>query len=110
MSMTQLAIINQGPDRYEFNTNFDGVRYFLTFQYNKRNDTWYLDIKNADQIPILLGLPALTNSQNLAHRFVIDDFLPVGEIMIADINGDGIDPSYENFGDTVSSFYLSVLS
>lgn len=110
MSTTALAIVNQGPDRYEFNTNFDGVRYFLTWQYNKRNDTWYLDIRDANQTPILLGLPALTNAQNLTHRFVIDDFLPAGEIMIADVNGDGADGSFENFGETVSAFYLSILS
>lgn len=110
MSTTELAIVNQGPNRYEFNSNFDGTRYFITVQYNKRNDTWYLDIKDADSNPILIGLPALTDIQNLTHRFVIDNFLPAGEILISDINGDGLDPSFKSFGDTVSAFYLSILT
>jgi hypothetical protein len=110
MSTKQLAIINQGPKRYEFSTSFDGVRYFFTFQYNKRNDTWYLDIKDIDRTPILTGLAGLTNSQFMTSRFVIDDFLPFGEILIGDTSGAGNDPSYENFGDSVSAFYLSVIS
>ena len=110
MTTKSLAIVNQGPDRYEFNTNFDGTRYFLIWQYNKRNDTWYLDIKDSENNPILTGLPALTDAQNLTHRFVLDGFLPAGEILISDINGDGVDPSYDNFGETVSAFYLSILS
>jgi len=110
MTTKALAIINQGPKRYEFSTSFDGVRYFLTFQYNYRNDTWYLDINDSERNPILIGLAVLTNTHLMTSRFGIDDFLLLGEILIADINDGGLDPSYENFGDEVSAFYTSIIS
>lgn len=110
MSTKELAIINQGPDRYEFSSGFDGVRYLLTFSYNRRNDTWYLNIEDANKTRILTGLAVLTNTQNMTNRFVLDDFLPGGDFLVSDINGNGVDPSYLNFGDTVSAFYLSVFT
>lgn len=110
MSTKELAIINQGPDRYEFSSGFDGVRYILTFSYNRRNDTWYLNIEDGNKTRILTGLVVLTNSQDISGRFVLDDFLVGGEFLISDINANGDDPSFLNFGDTVSAFYLSVLT
>ena len=110
MSVKELAIVNQGPDYYEFSSVFDGQRFFIAFNYNSRNDTWYMDLKDANRQTLLAGLACLTNVQQLTARFALDEGLLVGDILIADSNNQGIDPSFENFGDNVSAFYLSVVS
>jgi len=110
MSIKEFAIINQGPKFYKFSSNLDGQRYYFNYSYNERNDTWYLTIRNADRDIVLSGLACLTNNYLMVSRFVIEEFFPVGEIQIADVNDDGNDPSYLNFGDNVSAFYQSVVS
>jgi len=111
LSVRELAIINQGPEYYEFSSNFDGVRYYLVFNYNRRNDTWYMDLKDATRQTLLAGLACLTDTQFLVTRFGLDNVLWAdGEILISDSTGEGEDPSYLNFGAEVSAFYLSIIS
>lgn len=110
MSTKELDIINQGPKRYEFSSLFDGSRFYLLFEYNDRNDTWYLTLKDTDREVIVQGIPLLTNVDNLISRYVIDDIFLTGDILVADSQQNKRDPSYENFGDEVSAFYTSIIS
>ena len=48
MSLKELAIVNKKDKHYEFSSNFDGVTHVLRLDYNERNDTWHLTLKNAD--------------------------------------------------------------
>ena len=110
MSTRELAIVTQGPVSYEFSSGFDGQRYYLQFDYNRRNDTWYMDLKDADRVTVLAGLACLTNVELLIGRFALDDTFVFGDILIADSVAARLNPSYDNFGDVVSAFYTSVVS
>jgi len=110
MSTKELAIINKGPKRYEFSTIFDGERYFLNFEYNDRNDTWYLTIKDSIRDEILKGVALLTNVESMLSRFVVEDFMLAGDLIVADSQLGSRDPGYDNFGDGVSAYYTSILS
>ena len=110
MSTKELAVVNQGPVSYEFSSAFDGQRYYIQFDYNRRNDTWYMDLKDSDRVTVLAGLACLTNVELMIGKFALDDTFVFGDMLIADSVGAKLDPTYENFGDQVSAFYTSVLS
>ncbi len=105
--VTELAIVNQDQTSYQFSSNYDGTRFYVQMDYNKRNDTWYSTIKNADQEIILAGVANLTNVQGMTKRFAIDGLFPYGDLLVADSNDMGQDPTWENYGDDVSLFYVS---
>lgn len=110
MSVKELAIINKDEKNYEFSSNLDGVKYYIEFNYNDRNDTWYLNLKNENRDNILTGIACLTNVIGLIGRFVIDDVIEFGDIVISDTAEGKDDPSFENFGDYVSAFYASIVT
>jgi len=107
-STKELQIVNQGPSSYQFSSNLDGVNIYLLFNYNRRNDTWYLDLLDSQLDNLLTGIPCLSNVDQLASRFSLDNVFILGDIIIADSSTDKDDPSYENFGDYVSAFYTSI--
>jgi len=104
----EIEIIHQGPELYQFASNFDGERYYIEMQYNERNDTWYMNVKDSNLETLLSGLPNLTNVKGLTFRFSIETIFPVGDLVVLDSNENGIDPSFTNYGDSVSCFYTSV--
>ena len=107
-STKELAIVNKGPSSYQFSSNLDGVNIYLLFNYNRRNDTWYLDLLDEKLTNLLTGIPCLSNVEQMASRFSLDDVFILGDIVIADSSANKEDPSYENFGDYVSAFYTSI--
>ncbi len=109
MATSELSIINAQDVSYEFSSSFDGERFFIVLNYNDRNDTWYLDVKNANLDVLLSGLPCLTNVEGLTTRFKLPDVFPFGDLVIADTNDTGVDPTFENFGDEISGFYSSII-
>ena len=110
MSTRELEILNQEETNYEFSSNLDGTRYYLQFDYNERNDTWHLTLKDADKNVLISAIPCLSNVKSMLTRFALDGVLGLGDIVIADTIDGKNDPSFENFGDTVSAFYTSILS
>jgi hypothetical protein len=104
----EIAIIHEGPTLYQFASNFDGLRYYIDLLYNPRNDTWYMTVKDSDLDILLGGLPCLTNVQGMTIRFGLSDVFPLGDLICIDTNNNGADPSFQNFGDSVSCFYTSV--
>lgn len=94
---------------YQVQTTLDQINYNLHIRWNKRIETWFLDIFDTDQNPILYGIACLTNVPGLIGRFVVQGFMQNGDIMIIDVNGRGKDPNYESFGAETGPFYLSIL-
>ena len=109
MSLKELAIVNKTQRRYEFSSNFDGVTFIIGLNYNSRNDTWRLTLKNASQDVLLSNIPVLTNVDGMVERFALNGVMPWGDILIIDTKENANDPSLENFGLDVSAFYYSVV-
>jgi hypothetical protein len=108
-TLYEIAIPVASGTYYQVQTTLDQISYNLHFRYNKRNQTWYMDLFNELNEPVLYGLACLTNVINLIGRFVIIDFMQTGDIIVLDINGQGRDPTYDNFGSETGPYYGSTL-
>ena len=73
-------IVPTGPEPfYNEVANFDGVDYLLTFNYNQREDCYYLSIATPDGIDLANGVKIVANWP-LLHKYA-DPRLPRGELM-----------------------------
>lgn len=104
----ELDIIENGPSKYEFSSNLNGLRFYLEFKYNTRNDTWYMTIRDANRQTLLQGISCLTSVEEMTGRFALDEIPTDGEIQVSDSNDTGRDPTKETFGGDISAFYLSL--
>lgn len=105
MAITQLPIRSDIP-AYDFQTELDGVLYTLGFSYNVRAGYWVMDISDANETPILMGV-RIISGWLLTDRFVIDN-LPPGDFFILDTSGKNEDPLMNDFGTTKLLMYADV--
>jgi hypothetical protein len=110
MTTLALPIENRNNVNYEFSSGYDGERFYIELNYNTRNDTWYCTVKNADLDILLSGIANLTGENGLTFRFALDEVFTFGDILTADSNGTGLDPTWENYGESVSLYYVSAVS
>ena len=68
---------------FEFRTDLDGIQFLFAFRFNERMDRWIMDIKTADDEPILMGTPILQGVTFL-ERFKIET-LPPGRLFSINI-------------------------
>jgi len=108
MELTSIDVPINEESFYQVQVFLDEEKYNLRFHWNKRNETWKMDVFDTENNPILYGLACLVGNTGMVRRFAIPGLLPYGEIMTLDVNGLGHDPTYENFGDRTGPFYLSV--
>lgn len=89
---------------YVQRTALDGVEYELRFDWNQREQRWYLRIADADgdviagDIKIVSGWPLLRRRR--------DDRLPPGALMAVDQTGNGEDPGLTELGERVLLLYF----
>lgn len=93
---------------YQVQVFLDEEKYNLRFRWNRRNETWYMDVFDIENNPILYSQPCLAGGGGMTYRFFITDLMPYGDILTLDINGLGKDPTFEDFGDKTGPFYVSV--
>jgi hypothetical protein len=109
LRLYEISIPVSSGTYYQIQTTLDQISYTLFMRFNKRNLTWYMDVFNDLGEPVLYGLACLTNVVGLIGRFVIQDFMQNGDIIVLDVSGQGNDPTYENFGAQTGPFYGSIL-
>jgi hypothetical protein len=108
MNLKEIPVVIAKQTRYQFSVLLDGVRYYVEIYYNKRVDTWMMNLKDATQAAIVYGIPLLTNVINPITRFKFDGVLQFGDFTVLDALGIGADATFFNFGEDVSLFYLSI--
>ncbi len=87
-----------GVPFYTQRTRLDGVDYILGFRYSQREDRWYLDISDSEEVPILSGLKIVANWPLLqAYRY--DPRVPAGEIIATSLTTDDSPPGLNEMGD-----------
>lgn len=90
---------------YEMSVVLSGVVYILSFRYNARMGRWMMDINNAANEPLLVGLPLLV-SFPMTYRFVGRiDGLPGGQFMVIDETGQERIPGRDNLGEDIKLIY-----
>ena len=85
-------------------TTLDGRDYVLTFSYNARDLSWYLDIADQDEVMIAAGLRIVADWDLLKR--CVDPRRPPGIIFANDLSGAGLDPGPDDFGARVELLYF----
>jgi hypothetical protein len=85
-------------------TDLDGTDYVLTFEWNNRDQAWYLSIADINGDPIVTSLRLVPEWRLL--RRVIDERRPQGELFLHDESGAGLPPGFEDLGTRCTLFYV----
>ena len=82
---TQLVGIplNDVSPWYDFQIALSGVQYTISIRYNGRMDRWVMDLSNAVDTPIIMGVPLLIGV-NLLGRFAGQPNIPVGTFSVTE--------------------------
>lgn len=89
---------------YRQATALDGEDYVLRFQWNARAGGWFLELADADGVPIVSGVRIVADFPLL--RRVTDPRRPPGELIAADLSGQALDPGFAELGERVVLTYL----
>lgn len=86
MSFFTLQASNQLP-WYKFTNTLSGIVYTLRFRFNTRMSRWLLDIADAADNDILVGIPVLIQ-RDLSGQYVIEGLPPGVLFAVDDTNQD----------------------
>lgn len=81
----------------------EGIQLILRIDWIERELRWMLSIYNAQETPLLLGLPMNINTE-LIERFEIDG-LPPGKLLFYDSTGGSIEAGRDDLGDRAKLIY-----
>lgn len=93
---------------YSLRVDLDAVTYVLTFHWNARDASWYLDIADEDEVAIVcgvkvsIGVPLAIRSANPA--------IPAGMLIAVDTSGANSPPGFADLGDRVLLYYFDAES
>lgn len=86
----------------------NGQTLFITVSFNTRDNRWYVDVSDRNEVDLITGIKLLPN-QNLTSKYVSINSLIGGNLYCVNIKGDGIDITRDNFG-TDRQFQLWYIS
>lgn len=94
-----IKVIPINPDllNYEFRVDLDGVVYTLAVRYNSREGRWFLDIKDASNVPITMSIKIVLNVELI--RIYQQPELPPGSLFVLNSDSDSeVEPSLNDLG------------
>lgn len=106
MALLKLPIQNDIGD-FNFKIDLDEVSFFFFFQYNARDDSWFISVSDADEIPLVQGIKIVVDV-NLFGQFA-HLAIPQGNLFCSNSENLNTEPNLENFGNNVQLFYDEVL-
>lgn len=89
---------------YTQSTIIDGREYLLRFFWNQRNGTWYMDLRDQDESPIVTGLPLVLGASLV--KYVTDSRLFNGALIAIDLTGLHAQPNIDELGDRVRLYFI----
>lgn len=102
MAILQIPVANN-LDAYSFSVILEQITYFFEFKYNGRRKRWLMDIYDQDKVPLIYGMPMLTNVDVLGQYS--QEELPPGNFLVFDLSGLNKNPEQFDLGDTVLLLY-----
>ena len=104
MAIEKVRTLVDGTAHYSQTTPLDGQNFVLHFDFNSRENSWYLSIHDSDDVPIrgAVGRKVVTDYALLLRSFV--DARPPGEVLV--VSGTQGDPRLEDLGDGVQLLYV----
>lgn len=97
--------VDPNQTHFEFRTTLEEVDFVFSFRWNNRMSRWIMDIKDAEESPLILGQPLNVNVDYLA-RFKVDG-LPDGQILFVDATGSEGEAGVEDLGDSHFLGYIT---
>lgn len=104
MAITQITVQFREEDKHTSQTlTLDGVRFQLDTYTNKADGSWYMDLRNTDGDPIVLGIALATGLDLLyPYRYL---GVPSGVLFVNDLAGPREDPGLDTFTDQGAALY-----
>lgn len=88
-----------------FNIELSGETFTLKIQYNKREDSWFFDILNADSLePIRTGVKIVVD-QSLLNTLRDLSIRPKGQFIAINNVSSKKDPAFEDLGNNIKLLY-----
>jgi hypothetical protein len=104
MTIIQITPQFREEDQHTSQTlTLDGTRFRLDTYTNRFDGAWYLDLYDADEEPLILGLGLVTGLDLLfPYRYLA---VPAGVLFINPLTGDSVDPGLTSFTDKDVALY-----
>lgn len=90
------ADLDERPSSYDYTVDLGGNAYRIRLFYRERQDRWYLDLFDADDVPILMGR-ILIIDRNLLSQYV-SELSPAGDLVLIDTAESDIECGFEGLG------------
>ena len=104
--MPLIVPVFPGEPLYQERVRLEDRDYIFRFDWNNREQRFYMGIKSQDETSLIAGVKVVSNWGLLTrHHFNPD--LPQGELIPIDIEGGGAPPTFRDFGTRVRLFYYS---
>lgn len=100
----EIPIIYDQP-RFKIRTVLDEIELVLFFNFNTREEKWFLDIQNSNEESVKSGLP-LNVDQELITQFK-DIELPPGSLFLYDASENHLECGLNDLGDRCKLIYYS---
>lgn len=101
MAYIELPIDNTADQ--SFTTTLDGAVYRIHLRYNTRGGFWAIDILDASDTPLILGL-AIRLGIDLLAQYTED--IPPGQLFAINYADQYTEPNRDNFGTDVMLVYM----
>jgi hypothetical protein len=82
----------------------DGETFNFAFHWNERESSFYVDISDVDNVPIISDRKIVADWPLLAR--VVDERRPLGEIYCVDLVGTGEPPSLDELNKRIVLLYF----
>lgn len=89
--------------RYNFELELDGQTYTFDFEWNDRDQGWYMTITDINENVLLAGRRIVLNWP-LISRYR-DAGLPAGTLEAIDTGSNDVEPGFADLGDRVKLLY-----
>ncbi len=101
---TVIVPTSQTSEFYSQQTTLDGQLYTLQFKWNRREESWYLDILTDLEDPIQYGIKIVCDWP--LGRLQQDPRMPPGLLMAVDTSGLQVSPTIDDLGTRVLLVYV----
>jgi len=95
--------LSSDRENYKFLIQLDGQRFTLFLKFNYRLALWIMHVMDANETPIVQGVPLLVGI-NLLFRFK-QETLPLGDLFVVNLEDGTTEPDKNNIGKTTLMIY-----
>jgi len=103
-----IPIFSSASPRFDMTIELDNVSYHLFFSWNDREEAWYMDIKDNQDILIQSGIK-LSIGYQLITQYKANPLLPLGDFFVIDTSPNEVEAgiSYEGLGSRYQLIYYT---